>query len=1126
MWGTSRGLLCLGLSLSALLCQVAHAEPWTVAADPDPQATATFVPAVFSEIAADGYWASGLVEQGQRALQTPALVRFDADGREQARAFSDLGFGYLLKRLTDGGVLSAVSGTADAPLPLGASLCQIVRLDRDGQKRWQTVIDGGACKGLDIDAAGEIWVATATDRITQVLRLRDDGTVATRIALDDPSQTLVEMRVDPAGAGVFLAGHAINPNTRAARARIQRLRADGSVDWLWQSSSSAMASSIKFLQVSASAGIFAIGGRFVGGRPSSLEKDWLAAGLSLGGVPRFEKTIRFKDAVDVVGASAPDAAGLWLVAQWGNRSDGANGGKVAVARLSASGKLGSSEKIKDAQVCLCQLALRRDGGLWLLLFDQTSRVVGVDAKGKERARLAVFSQSALGLLPDDRALGVTGNAGNLGSVSAVRIGFNQPAAPWPQVTVPVRTLAPIEAVASDGGVVQWFELPGANGNSLTSALTFRTGDTAPVAWRIEFPFFGDVQLSVSTSMVCLAGNLRDRAGAHGVVECRRRTDGSLLWQDPRPPVLSQTLDAFQAIAALEDGRAVAISSARGRLVRWVIGGDGQILSEQSQPLLGAAQQELEITRATINAQGDTLLAGFDRTKHDGILLRLDRDGHERFRTAFEGVFITYGDITQDRLAFAGDGGAIMYGSVITRYSASGGKLWELMPDRPMADLIVDGGTVMFSMRSVDGLFSLHPGEWELLALDSTSGAERWRLPLDAPRRGAVGMSLLTPQRLAVLQTEHNHLRYRELDVASGSLLREQTDVCGGELCGCEQNTCVPRRFAGALDSGPALPLQSAGGRLRARLSDFQAGTGWGSSVLELADAGQDQPSVRADQDGISGTWYAPWLGGQWVALEWRADSRSLFAPWLTFSPDGSNDPSGLRWYALQGVLADSSADAAVDILSYEGGRFGVNVGATTPRRVGSAHLSFESCDRAHLRYRFDPDENDGLSGVITLSRLTPATACDGGSVGATPPATPHSSDARITGAWFEPGSDDQGLVFDAIPAQDPAEDIVFATWFTYDTEAAPDDPRQQHWFTLEGPLGTGEQATLAIMRTIGGALGRLPAFNSQQVGTATVTRLACDRLRLDYRFDDSESAGPFRRIRDFRELQRIGGCAD
>lgn len=151
----TRGLLYLFLSAS--LWQAARAEPWTVVPNPDPQPVGNFLPDVFSEITADGYWAAGslvVVQNQVEITTTAALIRFDVDGRQWARAFGS--FGTLLKRLADGGVLAAGTGSTDAPFPLQQPVCQITRVNVDGRTQWQTVLDGGSCLGLEIDAAGEI----------------------------------------------------------------------------------------------------------------------------------------------------------------------------------------------------------------------------------------------------------------------------------------------------------------------------------------------------------------------------------------------------------------------------------------------------------------------------------------------------------------------------------------------------------------------------------------------------------------------------------------------------------------------------------------------------------------------------------------------------------------------------------------------------------------------------------------------------------------------------------------------------------------------------------------------------------------------------------------------------------
>src|SRR3546814_313601 len=121
--------------------------------------------------------------------------------------------------------------------------------------------------------------------------------------------------------------------------------------------------------------------------------------------------------------------------------------------------------------------------------------------------------------------------------------------------------------------------------------------------------------------------------------------------------------------------------------------------------------------------------------------------------------------------------------------------------------------------------------WDVVALDSASGEERWRLSLGVSSRQLASIAPLAGRRLAVLQAESNHLRYREFDVSTGTLLREQTDDCGGELCGCETIICRPRNIRTGAVTPPAQTLHAVAGRLRARLATLQAGAGWGTSVL-------------------------------------------------------------------------------------------------------------------------------------------------------------------------------------------------------------------------------------------------------------------------------------------------------
>lgn len=1119
----TRSALCLLLAL--LFCGTVAAGPWVVAPEAELQSPGAFAPDRFADFAADGLWAAGYTIHG-RQLRKPALVRFAADGQSLVRVFPVNAIGLPLRALADGGVVYATTVRGG---------CQATRLHADGRTAWQNRVGDGSCLALDIDATGAVWVAInqlptpreiSSRRIFQVFHLREDGSADTQVVFDDTTQNLFSMRADPLGGGVVLAGHRrVSADPQSARAQVLKLRADGSIEWQWQTGASATASSVKLLEVSASAGIHAVSSRFLPDGISEESKDWLVAGLSLGGVPRFDKQISFGKTVSIVGSSIPDAAGQWLTLHHDGsdpKNDvGEENSILWVVPIAVDGKKGDSSKIRNAYRCgsytyePCQMLARPDAGVWLL---SNAGIIGVDSPGRERARL-VSTASTIGALPDGRVLGVIGD-GRYQVLNVQSVDFNRPTQVWSPLQAPERALAPVEAVASDGAVAQWLSVGERGSPSAASVLNYRSSDVAPVAWQVAFDFVGYIHLSISLHMVCLAGSGESVGPLRFFLECRRREDGGLLWADtrpaPPPPSLGPLIARFQAVAALDDGRAVAISSDRGRLLQWVIDADGAVLSERDLPLVDDIGAETMLSEATFNAEGDALLTAFF-TGRNGVLLRLDHDGTERFKTAI-GARVGY-----EPFVFADDGGAILSGTQVygngepslARYLATGEKAWELLPDRKVAELRVAGDTLVYSVDPAFAASGDSPRDWELVGLDIASGAERWRLPLGATADDLAGIALLDPQRVAVLQTEQNHLRYREVVVANGDVQREQTDDCGGAFCGCPLVFCRPNHLGQALVSIPRASAPT-GVRLRARVGNVLPSSGWGSSVLLLDDAGQTPSSVRADQAGVNGTWFAPWASGQGLMLDWIADARTLFASWLTFAPDAGNDANGLRWYTLQGELADASADAPLDILLNEGGRFAA--GVTTSRRVGSARLRFESCDRAQFSYHFDPDENDGLSGLVTLSRLVPADTCNDA-----PAAMPLAAIGEgIDGAWYEPASSGQGLVFDAITEAD----TLFATWFTYDPEGAADDVHKQHWFTLQGPLGTGEPSTLAIIRTIGGSLSERATANSQQVGVATLVRLGCDRLQLNYQFADSDIAGPFRGLSDSHELLRLGGCAE
>src|SRR3546814_10849367 len=155
MWNFSRGVVCLGLSFA--LWHTASAEPWTVVADPDPQPVATFAPTALSEVRADGYWATGIVNsQEDGSASTPTAVgRFAANGNLQGWVF---GGGFAKKLLADGCfVYARVRETVGPSTEFPQTFCMVVRVNADGSMQWQTQLDGRFCRAVEIDATGAIW---------------------------------------------------------------------------------------------------------------------------------------------------------------------------------------------------------------------------------------------------------------------------------------------------------------------------------------------------------------------------------------------------------------------------------------------------------------------------------------------------------------------------------------------------------------------------------------------------------------------------------------------------------------------------------------------------------------------------------------------------------------------------------------------------------------------------------------------------------------------------------------------------------------------------------------------------------------------------------------------------------
>jgi subtilisin family serine protease len=156
--------------------------------------------------------------------------------------------------------------------------------------------------------------------------------------------------------------------------------------------------------------------------------------------------------------------------------------------------------------------------------------------------------------------------------------------------------------------------------------------------------------------------------------------------------------------------------------------------------------------------------------------------------------------------------------------------------------------------------------------------------------------------------------------------------------------------------------------------------------IPLTRLGSDQycvsgstPTFSLSQNGINpslnGAWYDPQTSGQGFQFHFSPqDNNLVFLAWYTYDLNGQSGtgPSGQRWYTIQGNYTPGSAQAiSVPIYQTAGGRFDVRPPDPTTTPIGSATLSFSSCNTAALTYNIPGRP----SRTIQLSRLTGGGNC-------------------------------------------------------------------------------------------------------------------------------------------------------
>ncbi len=187
--------------------------------------------------------------------------------------------------------------------------------------------------------------------------------------------------------------------------------------------------------------------------------------------------------------------------------------------------------------------------------------------------------------------------------------------------------------------------------------------------------------------------------------------------------------------------------------------------------------------------------------------------------------------------------------------------------------------------------------------------------------------------------------------------------------------------------------------------------------------------IDLHQRGLTGWWYEPQTSGQGFFVRVYPDVLApgvgiVQASWATYD-EVAGGAERQRWYTLTGAVVGGQTEVALTIYQNTGGNFAAPP-STTPRPVGTATLSFESCTSGELAYNFM-----GRESTIPLTRLMQNVTCSAAASG------------DPSGDWFDAATPGQGLAMEV----DPFTSALFFAWMTYAPHGADAGPAGQRWYT-------------------------------------------------------------------------------
>jgi len=333
-----------------------------------------------------------------------------------------------------------------------------------------------------------------------------------------------------------------------------------------------------------------------------------------------------------------------------------------------------------------------------------------------------------------------------------------------------------------------------------------------------------------------------------------------------------------------------------------------------------------------------------------------------------------------------------------------------------------------------------------------------------------------------------------LNLGTGSLALTSRTSTGGSTNGPNTNTEIS-------PDGTAVGFDSVAGNL-------------GANAQGTVFAGQNPFAGQ----NYTGAWYDPNQSGHGLFLDQLADGR-LVAWWFTFDPAGAQ-----AWFGGVGQLQGSSA--VVNVVRTLGTRFTPNFvsAETTNVPIGTLTFNFTSCNSGRVDFALDSTFGTGFMNLTRLSlpigvacnpggtlsdgqtkQLASPVAISGGFAadGSFPiaKATENTQGpiAGMTGAWYDPAQNGQGLFFENL-----GNGNLLIWWFTFGPTGG------QAWFGGVGTITSPTTANIQFLKTQGGRW--IPNFNPANVtnpilGPATITIANCSSARVDYQLQSGFGTG-------------------